>query len=164
MVTLANSITLARIAGIPFFILALLYWSRSSATIIFAILAISDMFDGWIARRRNEKSHAGAVLDPLADKLLVGAALIFLIGQGVEHWMAFVIIAREFAVTGARVLSDKIVSASWMGKAKTVSQVIAILFVLTELPFAYHLLVFSVILTVISGLDYIIKAAREVEL
>lgn len=161
--TLANAITLARIAGIPFFILALLYGPRWSAVVIFSVLAASDMFDGYIARKRNEKSHAGAVLDPLADKLLVGAALVFLIGQGVERWMAFVIIAREFIVTGARVLSDKIVSASWLGKAKTLSQVVALFFVLLSLPFAYSLMVLSVVLTVVSGFDYVIKAAREVK-
>jgi len=164
MVTVPNKITLARIAAIPFFIAALFY-RRDVAALIFAIIASSDVVDGWVARRRKETSIAGAILDPLADKLLVGAALIFLIDKGVDAWMAFVIIAREFLVTGLRLLApnEKIITASWLGKLKTLSQNIAVLMVLLNVAGSWYGLLIAMILTVVSGLDYFYRAWATVK-
>ncbi|MBI4146196.1 CDP-diacylglycerol--glycerol-3-phosphate 3-phosphatidyltransferase [Candidatus Woesearchaeota archaeon] len=153
----ANVVTLARIITIPFFLLALRLPDWTLATVVFCVIAGSDALDGWLARRRGA-SRAGAVLDPLADKLLIAAALIFLVGRGVDAWMAFVIIGREFIVTGLRVLSDRIIQASWWGKVKTISQMLAVVIVLLKLPYAWHAMLVATILTVISGADYVWKA------
>lgn len=157
---LPNKITLARIAFIPVFVVVLFLnipYKEMIAAAVFILLALSDVLDGYIARKNKQVTTLGGFLDPLADKLLVSAALIFLIGHGVEAWMAFVIIAREFAVTGLRILSaakNMLVHASAWGKAKTASQIIAIVAVLINLKFAWWLMLIAVILTIISGIDY----------
>jgi len=167
MVTSANSITLARIALIPVFI-ALLYidmpHQQSIAAATFVLIAATDWLDGWIARKQKQVTKVGALLDPLADKLLVSAALIFLIGKGVAPWMAFVIIGREFAVTGLRLVAKEITSASYWGKLKTVSQMVGIVAVILQLPYAWHLMVLAVLLTVLSGIDYFWKARAHLQL
>jgi CDP-diacylglycerol--glycerol-3-phosphate 3-phosphatidyltransferase len=156
----ANAVTLGRILAIPLFIIALyLPWQGSNllAAGVFFVLALSDMLDGWLARKLKQTSEFGALLDPVADKLLVAAGLVFLIGRGVPAWIAFVILAREFIVTGFRlaVRQKVVVSASALGKLKTWSQSVAILAVLLGVPFSYELLLLAVTLTVISGLDYL---------
>ncbi len=163
---LPNRITLIRIALIPIF-LAVLYldipYKGEIAAVVFVILALSDTLDGYIARKRKQVTDLGKFIDPLADKLLVTAALIFLIGQGVEAWMAFVIIAREFIVTGLRILaaSKKIViHASALGKLKTISQVVGVVAVLMNLSIAWWLMLIAVIFTVISGIDYLMAAKK----
>src|SRR3989338_4215519 len=130
-----NRITILRILLIPVFIV-LLYvkvkYVEYVAALVFIMLALTDALDGYVARKRKEVTKLGKLIDPLADKLMISAALIFLIGRGVPEWMAFVIIAREFAVTGLRlVLSSKItIHASFWGKIKTISQIVAIIAVI----------------------------------
>lgn len=166
MVTLATWVTIARMAFIPAFIGALylpVHYANTVAAVVFAILALSDGLDGWIARKTKTVSKVGAILDPLADKLLVSAALIFLIGKGVDAWMAYVIIARELLVTGGRLLVPNIVQVSWLGKAKTVTQIVAVLMVLLQLPFAWYAMLIATLLTVWSGVDYVWKARKSLD-
>ena len=118
MVTSANFVTIARILAIPLFIIVLylpIRYNELIAAAIFCLIALTDAIDGWLARGRKEVTKEGAILDPLADKLFITAALVFLIGRGVEAWMAYVIIAREFLVTGLRLLTKKVLHASWLG-------------------------------------------------
>jgi len=163
-----NRITILRILLIPVFIVLLYVKARYVeyvAAIVFIILALTDALDGYIARKRKEVTKLGKLIDPLADKLLISAALIFLIGRGVPEWMAFIIIAREFAVTGLRlVLSSKItIHASFLGKIKTISQIVAIIAVIINFPFSWYFMLIAVILTLISGVDYFIKAWKFLE-
>jgi len=162
---LPNKITILRILLIPVFI-AILYmkvkYIEYIAAFVFIILALTDALDGYIARKTKQVTRLGKLIDPLADKLLVSAALIFLIGRGIPAWMAFVIIAREFIVTGLRlVLSDKItIHASKWGKIKTISQIIAIVTVIINFPYNWYFMLIAVILTLVSGMDYLIKARK----
>lgn len=161
-----NKITLMRIALIPVFII-LLYikvkYIDYIAAAVFIILALTDALDGYIARKRKQITKLGQLIDPLADKLLISAALIFLIGKGVPPWMAFIIIAREFAVTGLRLVvmaKHTTIAASLWGKIKTISQIVAIVAVIIKNPLAYYLLYLAVILTIISGIDYFFKLRK----
>ena len=180
---LPNRLTLARIILIPVFMTFLLLkipvghelfpHQDFVAAIIFILAAATDGLDGYIARKRHQVTNLGKFMDPLADKLLVSAALISLVQLGeVTAWVAWIILAREFAVTGLRAVAavDRVViSASKLGKIKTVSQVIAISAILLQHdwpvsligiyihdPFLYIALFF----TVISGLDYLFKAGK----
>lgn len=159
-----NKITILRIILIPIFIVLLFIRAKHMeyvSALVFIILALTDALDGYIARKRKEVTRLGKLIDPLADKLLISAALIFLIGKGVPAWMAFVIIAREFAVTGLRLSAsakDVTIAASKWGKAKTISQIIAIVAVIINFPYNWYFMLAAVILTLVSGVDYFIKA------
>ncbi|MBN2112308.1 CDP-diacylglycerol--glycerol-3-phosphate 3-phosphatidyltransferase [Candidatus Woesearchaeota archaeon] len=163
---LPNKITLARIVLIPIFIVILnlpIKYREFLAAAVFIVLSLSDALDGYLARKRKEVTNLGKFIDPLADKLLVTAALIFLIGHGVEPWMAFLIIAREFAVTGLRILAaskNVVISAKKMGKLKTISQIIAVIAVLLDSEFAWHIMLVAVVFTVVSGVDYFVAAKK----
>ena len=173
MVNLPNKITLMRIALIPIFIIVLylnIPYKGTIAALVFTLLALTDTLDGYIARKKDQKTEVGGFIDPLADKLLVSAALIFLIGHGVEAWMAFIIIAREFSVTGLRILAAAKgvnIHASKLGKLKTVSQVIAVIAVLMNLDtillgfaLSWWLMLIAVIFTLISGIDYFLESKK----
>ncbi len=169
MVTWANVVTFGRILSIPLFIIVLYLPIRYKgwiAAFVFCVIAATDAVDGWLARKKKEVTKAGAVLDPLADKLLVAAALIFLIGQGVEAWMAYVIIAREFLVTGLRLIVKKkdIIHASWLGKLKTVSQMVGVVSVLLGFAYSWHLMLLATVITVASGIDYFWRARKIVKI
>ncbi|PJI10165.1 MULTISPECIES: CDP-diacylglycerol--glycerol-3-phosphate 3-phosphatidyltransferase [Clostridium] len=135
---LANKLTLMRIFLVPIFLIFIVVrqipFGRSIATCIFIIAAITDKLDGYIARSRNQITNFGKIMDPLADKLLVSSALIALVEfHVIPAWIAIVIIAREFAVTGLRsvaVSEGIVIASSWWGKIKTVFQIIAIVFAL----------------------------------
>jgi nicotinamide-nucleotide amidase len=137
---LANWITLVRMTFIPVFLVFLLgqfgknptwvQWRPWLAAIVFIVLASTDAVDGYVARSRNEVTTFGKFIDPLADKLLVTAALVGLVQLGVlPGWIAIVIISRELVVSGLRMVAvaeGKIIAASSSGKVKTVFQIIAI--------------------------------------
>ncbi len=181
MLTLANKITIARIILIPVFMAVMLskttleYFEITPqrgaiiAGLIFVFAALTDTVDGYLARSRNEVTVVGQIIDPLADKLLVSAALISLVGLGrVSAWIAVVIIAREFAVTGLRMAASAkhiVILASGWGKAKTISQIVAISALIFNLSFAGasylegFLVAVAVTLTIISGIDYFTKSA-----
>lgn len=167
-----NQLTLYRIASIPVLIVLLLFSNRVCAllaAIVFSAASLTDLLDGLFARRRGLESTLGKFLDPLADKLLVSAALIMLIPHGrVPAWIAFVIIGREIAITGLRaILSDKgvVLSAAELGKYKTGFQIAAIIPLLIHYAYFninFHivgrvLLWVAVILTVWSGARYFAK-------
>lgn len=181
---LPNKITIVRIFLIPFVVIFLLAnfdigevivsdeiitYSEIIATIIFIIAAATDGIDGYIARSRNLVTNLGKFLDPLADKLLVTAALISLVEMDrLAAWIVIVIISREFAVTGLRLIAvgeGEVIAASKLGKLKTVTQIIAIiLLMLNNFPFVYldisvdvFFVWLAVIITIVSGVEYFVK-------
>jgi CDP-diacylglycerol--glycerol-3-phosphate 3-phosphatidyltransferase len=171
---LANKITIVRILFIPIFMAFLLVPAAQPAgvyiaAVIFTFAAITDAIDGRIARSQKQVTAFGQLMDPLADKLLVSAALISLVELGrIPAWIAFVIIAREFAVSGLRLIvlaNSRIIPASIWGKMKTVSQIVAIIAIIVNIPFyilgislGWLLVFIAVVLTITSGIDYFIKA------
>ncbi|MBE6071009.1 MAG: CDP-diacylglycerol--glycerol-3-phosphate 3-phosphatidyltransferase [Clostridium butyricum] len=137
---LANKLTLIRIFLVPIFLIFLIAkgipYGTFIATFIFILASLTDKLDGYIARSRNQITNFGKFMDPLADKLLVTAALISLVElQIVPAWAAIIIIAREFAVSGLRSIAaaqGKVIAASWWGKIKTVIQIVAIILLLLQ--------------------------------
>ena len=178
---LPNKITLFRTILIPIFIVFLLFNMGGSisilggrnitlnifiAALIFMFASFTAFIDGYLARKYNLVTNMGKFLDPLADKLLVGSAFIVMVELGLMHsWMVVIVIAREFAVTGLRLLAvekGEVIPAGILGKLKTISQLIAIILILLGNPIFntlgfkldYILLWISVILTILSGLEY----------
>ncbi|XIF20407.1 MAG: CDP-diacylglycerol--glycerol-3-phosphate 3-phosphatidyltransferase [Acetilactobacillus jinshanensis] len=133
------------------------------ATVIFAIAAITDFFDGQIARSRHLITNFGKFADPLADKMLVMTAFILLVGQHVvPAWVAVIIVCRELAVTGLRLIvaetSGKVIAAAWPGKIKTATQMFSIVFLLLNFDLiGLTLLYICLFFTVYSGIDYFVK-------
>ena len=168
---LPNVLTLFRILLVPVLVVALLEATPNGSTvaaIVFAAAAITDGLDGYIARSRRSITTFGKVMDPIADKLLIAAALITLVSlDRVAAWAAMVIIAREFAVSGLRIAAGQqgvVIPASPLGKLKTVVQVAAILAVIaTSAWWADALLYLAVVVTVISGADYFLNFRRRIE-
>lgn len=171
---LANRVTLARIFLVPifmFFILIRIPYGEYIAAAVFVLAASTDGLDGYIARARKEVTKFGKLLDPLADKLLVSAALISLVEIDlVPAWIAVIIIGREFAVTGLRSIAASegvIISASKLGKVKTVTQIVAIVAIilndffvaLLNLPFNIGEISINVavIFTLWSGIEYFVN-------
>ncbi|GAA0461752.1 CDP-diacylglycerol--glycerol-3-phosphate 3-phosphatidyltransferase [Alkalibacillus silvisoli] len=179
-----NKITISRLFLIPIFIILLvapLNWGTVDigayelpvahliAGIIFIIASLTDWLDGYYARKYNLVTNLGKFLDPLADKLLVSAALICLVELGMAPaWVVIIIISREFAVTGLRLVAAGegiVLAASQMGKLKTILQIGAAAFLLLHhFPFSYIglpigtiLLYLAALVTVISGIDYFKK-------
>jgi len=192
---LANRITIMRMVFIPVFLVVLLAdlprallpeWWRGLqpwiATIIFVILAVTDAVDGYLARTRNETTTFGKFIDPLADKLLVTAALVALVGlERLPSWIALVIISRELVVSGLRMVAiaeGRVIAASKYGKWKTVLQIVAIVAFLmkgsTSLNallgtggqpifelFSWAIMGAAVAMTIVSMVDYF-YAARDI--
>ena len=133
---LPNGLTLSRILLVPALVAFLLARYETLGLAVFIVGAITDLLDGWLARRRNQVTTLGKLLDPLADKLLICSAFIALAQirpDDVKAWMVVIIVSREFAVTGLRnIASSKGVTipASQLGKVKTVGQSIAIILLL----------------------------------
>jgi CDP-diacylglycerol--glycerol-3-phosphate 3-phosphatidyltransferase len=159
-----NVLTVLRILAVPVLVVALLEETPDGdviAAAVFALAAITDGLDGYIARRRQQVTTFGKLMDPLADKMLVIAALISLVSlDRLAAWVAMVIIARELAVTGLRGLAAErgvVIAASWLGKVKTALQIAAVLALIAFDPtpvWADVLLYVAVAVTVISGADY----------
>src|SRR3954453_5120841 len=158
---LPNLLTLMRILLVPVVVVALLDATPNGSWLaagVFALAALTDGVDGYLARSRSSITTFGKVMDPIADKLLIAAALITLVSlDRVAAWAAMVIIAREFAVSGLRVAAGQqgvVIPASWLGKVKPVVQVAAILAVIsTDDVWADVLLYVAVLVTVVSGAD-----------
>src|SRR3954467_12930468 len=161
---LPNVLTVLRILLVPVLVAALLQEAGGGdalAAAVFALASFTEALDGWIARRQKSVSTFGKLMDPLADKLLVTAALVSLVSLNrVSAWVAMVIIAREFAVTGLRQLAmehGEVIPASIWGKLKTVFQVAMVLVLITVegSPVWVDVLVWvTTVITVISGADY----------
>ena len=166
---LPNQLTLGRVVAVPFFIVIYLMGYETIAAILFILASATDALDGYLARRDNLVTNFGKIMDPLADKVLVVSALVLLVESGqVAGWMLIVILAREFAVAGLRTVAaaeGKVIAAGTTGKIKTVLQMLAVpLLLLNNWPFSYiHfpmdqiLLWGCVIMTVVSGVEYIVK-------
>ncbi len=182
---LPNKLTVLRILMIPIFILILampsLNWGTLSigsvnlsvthlvAAIIFAIASFTDWLDGYIARAQGLVTNFGKFADPLADKMLVMTAFIMLVELGkVPAWVVAIIICRELAVTGLRLLlveGGEVMAAAWPGKIKTATQMLAIIFLLIDnvpfnligVPVDQILLYVCLIFTIYSGVDYFAK-------
>ena len=164
--TIPNKITLIRVALIPafvFFLVSKSFYSLYTAAFIFLMLSLSDFLDGYSARKRKQATDLGKLLDPIADKILIGSALVIFVGKGVPLWIAISIIAREFIITLLRiyvVLKGIVIEASLLGKLKTISQTIAVFLIMLKLPLAYITLVVATVLTMLSGINYILKIRK----
>ena len=134
-------------------------WMDYFAGLIFVIASVTDFFDGYIARSWNQMTKMGAILDPLADKMLVLAGFLgLMVIDRASAWAVFLILSREFFITGLRVVAvseGKNVASTMAGKIKTVIQMIAIGFLIMNWPFATELLWLAVVLTMYSGYEYI---------
>ena len=171
--TTATKITLVRVALIPLY-MVFMYLSGGCSNLwmwlglaVFIIASITDYIDGQIARKFNQVSDFGKFLDPLADKLLVCSALIcFVATKQLPAWMVIVIIAREFIISGFRLIaSDEgvVIAASYWGKVKTTVQIIMIIALIIEFPYALIIAWIAVILTVVSLVDYIVKNIQVIK-
>ena len=169
---LANKITIIRVFLVPLFVIVLfsnLEYATYFAGIIFIIASLTDSLDGYIARSQNLVTNFGKFIDPLADKILVSAALISLVDLGrIPAWVVVLIIAREFTITGFRTIAASegvTIAASPLGKFKTITQLVAIIAILIGnfpfnrigFPFDQIMLYISLFFTIISGIDYIYK-------
>jgi len=181
---LPNKLTLSRILAVPVFLFFLVpgwfgqfmcldQWGRYAAAAVFVIASITDLLDGMIARKQNSVSQMGKFLDTIADKLLVTTALTALVAtDNLSVWAVVIIIAREFIVTGIRVVAagqGVVIAAGKLGKLKTTFQTIAIVAILIRdfpvslifpwLPVGRICMAIAVVLTVVSGIDYVVKNA-----
>ncbi len=154
--TLANQVTLARIVLIPLILAALYFGLYGLAAILFLAVSLSDVIDGYIARRFHQVSDLGKLLDPLADKVLVLAVLIALVGlQKVPSLPVIIIVIREILVAGIRSEAPVIFGAIPIAKWKTAAQVLAIFMLILSLPLADLVLWISIVLSLVSGGIYI---------
>ncbi len=165
---LPNRLSLFRIFLVPLLVVVIITkYSPILALAIFWIAAVTDWLDGYIARRTNQITHLGQLLDPIADKLLILAVFVSLVGVSkgrVPSWMVVIFMGRELAVTGLRAIaaSNKlIVPADSLGKYKTVAQVLAISLILANLsphinlsPFDRIALWLALVLAIVSGVNY----------
>ena len=162
---LPNVLTLLRILLVPVLVVVLLPAREGDgdlwAAIVFALASATDAMDGYLARTRNAMTTFGKLMDPIADKLLIIAALVALVVAGpAGAWVAMVIIARELTVTVTRMQATQhgvIIAANWWGKAKTIVQVAAIFFLIAgDRPPAWvdGLVDGAVVITIVSGIDY----------
>jgi CDP-diacylglycerol--glycerol-3-phosphate 3-phosphatidyltransferase len=164
MKTTANKITLLRVALIPMFLVLCYTDHRIIALLVFTVASLSDLLDGYIARRYNQISNFGKFMDPLADKVLVVAAMCFFVDEGqMPGWVLSVILFREFAVSGLRLVAAErqhVIAAAWSGKVKTTCTMIGIGFLLFFTQYTWlNIFVSAVILitTVYSGVEYFTK-------
>jgi CDP-diacylglycerol--glycerol-3-phosphate 3-phosphatidyltransferase len=168
---LPNALTLIRLLCVPV-VGALLFVDqpvpRDIAAVVFLAAAVTDFFDGSIARRRGITSDFGALMDPIADKALITVALVGLSILGdLPWWVTIVILVREFVVTAVRlsVVKYGVIAASRGGKVKTLAQIIAITMFLAVGPqwwmsIAWVVMVIAVVLTIVTGVDYLVRAVR----
>jgi CDP-diacylglycerol---glycerol-3-phosphate 3-phosphatidyltransferase len=177
-INLPTKITLLRILLVPFLLAFLIAPSRVNAlmaALIFAGAALTDWLDGHLARSTQQVTTLGKLLDPIADKILLAAGLIPLVGLGrVPAWMAAIMLIREFAVSGLREIAaaeQVIIHASPMAKAKTALQIAAILFLILNYqswPLTFYtvgmgLLILSLVLSLVSGVEYYTKFRRGLQ-
>ena len=174
---LPNKLTIARMAMVPLFMVALLIntpESRILSVVIFALASLTDMLDGQIARKYNMITNFGKLMDPLADKVLTAAAMICLVELGdLAAWIAVVIIFREYLITGLRSVAASeniVVAANIWGKVKTVCQMIALMLLMVKpqivavcgIDLGLWLMYVAVALTIYSGLDYVLKLNKQI--
>ncbi len=176
ILTLPNGLTIIRVLAIPLILILLfspILISKIITAFLFLLFAVTDFFDGYLARRRRIVTTLGKFLDPLADKLLIVTALIALISaRGIPAWMVIVIVGREIAVTGLRgiaVSQGMVIGSSNSGKYKTVFEVVSIFFLILNgkgSPISFHdvgmgLLWVAILLAVYSGVSYFKNFLKE---
>ena len=168
--TLASRITLVRVAMIPAFMVTMYLsggvpgmWMYISLA-IFIVASLTDSLDGYIARHYNQVSDFGKFLDPLADKLLVTACMMIFVGWGrMPSWLVFIVIAREFAISGLRMVAANngtVIAAGWSGKIKTSCTMVGLIamMVLPNVPVLDTVVnVVILVTTVYSGVEYFVK-------
>ena len=162
----ANKLTMLRIVMIPVF-LVILYlnfpFNRYLALLIFILASVTDFIDGYIARHYNQVTDFGKFMDPLADKMLVMAAMLWFVEAGrMPAWALLIVVVREFAVSGLRLIAvdnGRVIAAAWSGKVKTASTMVGICLMLLPVPPVVDLAVTAVIVvtTVYSGVEYFVK-------
>jgi len=163
---LPNKLTLLRILLIPVFMIVL-YWgfpgANYAALAIFIAASLTDMLDGRIARARNLVTDFGKFADPLADKMLVTAAMLWFVEVGrMPAWALLIVVCREFAVSGLRMIASdkgKVIAAGWSGKVKTASTMVCIVLMFLPIPAALNTVCVAVIVvtTLYSGVEYFLK-------
>lgn len=162
----ANKLTLLRIVMIPVFMAALYLgfpFHKVVALVVFILAAVTDFIDGYIARNFDQVTDFGKFMDPLADKLLVIAALIWFVEAGqIGGWVVLVVLAREFAVSGLRMVAAPkgvVIAAAWSGKIKTAATMVCICMMLVPIPEILNTICVAVILltTIWSGVEYFVK-------
>jgi CDP-diacylglycerol---glycerol-3-phosphate 3-phosphatidyltransferase len=169
-----NVLTLLRILLVPVLVVALGTEAEGGselAAAVFVLAAVTDGLDGYIARSRQSITTFGKVMDPVADKLLIAAALLTLVSlDRVEAWVAMIIIAREFAVSGLRIAAGQqgvVIPASALGKVKTIVQSAAVLALIAasdaDALWVQALVYAMVLTTVVSGADYFLNFRRRIE-
>lgn len=162
--TTASKITLLRVAMIPVFMILLLLGYNIPALIVFIVASCTDFVDGYIARHYHQVSNFGKFLDPLADKLLVISCMVIFIQWGrMPAWAVMVVLAREFAVSGLRMVaaeSGKVIAAGWSGKIKTASTMVGLCLMLffANLPVLDLVVTIVIVVTTLySGVEYFMK-------
>lgn len=176
--TFANKITIGRILAVPFFIATILYYSpqrdylRFVALGIFSFAVISDIIDGYIARTQKQRTKAGAILDPLADKVLLSSAFICLYIVGAEFplmrfpmWLVVAVLSRDIILLAGGALicmthGDLMIGVTRWGKASTFFQVVAVLGMLLQWPITFLVWYVAFLFTVISGMNYIFNGIK----
>ena len=169
---LANKLTMLRVLMIPAFVIVLYLdfpYAKYVALAIFAIASFTDFLDGYIARSRNLVTDFGKFMDPLADKVLVMTAMLMFVSWGqMPAWVLAVVLARELAVSGLRMIAatdGKVIAAAWSGKVKTASTMVCIILMLLPIPAVLNTICWVVILmtTVYSGVEYFIKNKHVID-
>ena len=163
---LPNKLTLSRIILIPVF-MAVLYWGFSGseyvALAIFIIASLTDLLDGKLARKYNLVTDFGKFADPLADKMLVTAAMLWFVAVGqMPAWALLIVICREFAVSGLRMIAadkGKVIAAGWSGKVKTAATMVCVVLMFLPIPdLLNEICVWVIVLTTLySGVEYFVK-------
>ena len=160
---LANKLTVLRVLLIPVFLILLYLGLTYIALVVFVIAGITDYVDGNLARKRNIVTDFGKFMDPLADKMLVFAALIWFTATGIfPVWAMVVVAAREFAVSGLRMLaasSGKVIAAAWSGKIKTATTMVCIIIMFLPVwSWVYWVCTACIVITTVySGIEYFVK-------
>ena len=162
----ANKLTLLRVIMIPVLMVALyldFQFNNIVALVVFVLASITDFIDGYIARHFDQITDFGKFMDPLADKLLVISAMLWFVEVGqMAAWVVLVVLAREFAVSGLRMVAGPkgiVIAAAWSGKIKTASTMACICIMLLPIPEILNTICVAVILitTVVSGIEYFVK-------
>ena len=162
----ANKLTLLRVVMSPAF-MVVLYWKFPlplyAALAIFILASLTDLADGYIARRYNQTTDFGKFMDPLADKVLVIAAMLWFVEAGLmPAWALLIVVTREFAVSGLRLVAvdnGRVIAAAWSGKVKTASTMVCVCLMLLPIPGWLNTVCVALIVvtTVYSGVEYFVK-------
>ena len=163
----ANKLTMLRVLMIPAFLLVLYLgdpaWANYVALAIFVVASATDWLDGYIARNYNQTTNFGKFMDPLADKCLVTAAMVWFVEIGqMPGWALLVVLIREFGVSGLRMIASnqgRVIAAGWSGKVKTASTMVCIVIMFLSIPRSVNMICVAVIVltTIYSGVEYFIQ-------